>query len=184
MSPAIIVRLTLGLLEVNTYVVGCRATRQGVVIDPGGDPERILAVVNDRQLDVTHILNTHGHPDHVAANRLLQAHLRIPVVLHRADLPFLGAESTSPSSDRQTRFIADGDRLRVGDLRFEVLHTPGHTPGSVCFLVAGNLFSGDTLFVGAVGRTDTAYGSFETLLNSIETKLLRLPPATVIWPGR
>ena len=183
MAPVDIHHLTLGPLEVNTYIAGCTATRLGVIIDPGGEPDRILQVVEDQKFTITHILNTHGHPDHVAANRQLQTHLDIPTAMHIADQPFLGAAAVSAQGGLHTIGLADGDIIPVGNLGFEVLHTPGHTPGSVCFLVDGNLFSGDTLFVGAVGRTDTTGGDFATLLKSIETKLLGLPLETVIWPG-
>ncbi|MFO7495612.1 MAG: MBL fold metallo-hydrolase [Desulfobacterales bacterium] len=193
MKPSPIVRqITLGAYQVNTYLVGCPHTREAVVIDPAGEPQTIIRCAAADGLTVRLILNTHGHADHVAANRQLKTLLKVPVGLHVDDERFFAdpeirarteAELGLPASDPADFTFKDGDRLRVGTLEIEVLHTPGHTPGSVCLRVADNLFTGDTLFVGDVGRTDLPGGSLETLLKSLETKIIGLPPETVVWPG-
>jgi glyoxylase-like metal-dependent hydrolase (beta-lactamase superfamily II) len=193
MKPSPIVRqITLGEYQVNTYLVGCPQTREAVVIDPAGEPQTIIGQAAADGLTIRLILNTHGHADHVAANRELKALLKVPTGLHEADARFFAdpairarteAELGLPAPDPADFTFVDGERLKVGTLEIEVLHTPGHTPGSVCFRVADNLFTGDTLFVGDVGRTDLAGGSLETLLKSLETKIIGLPPETVVWPG-
>jgi glyoxylase-like metal-dependent hydrolase (beta-lactamase superfamily II) len=193
MKPSpIIRRITLGDYQVNTYLVGCPRTREALVIDPAGAPQTIIRCAAAEGLSLRLILNTHGHADHVAANRQLKALLKVPVGLHADDERFFAdpairarteAELGLPGPDPADFTFSDGDRLTVGTLEIEVLHTPGHTPGSVCFRVADNLFTGDTLFVGDVGRTDLAGGSLETLLKSLETKIIGLPPETVVWPG-
>jgi glyoxylase-like metal-dependent hydrolase (beta-lactamase superfamily II) len=193
MKPSIIVcQLLLGAYQVHTYLVGCPQTREAVVIDPAGEPETIIRCAAAEGLTVLYILNTHGHADHVAANRQLKSLLKVPVGMHVDDDRFFSdpairaraeAEPGLSPPDPADMTFRDGDRLKVGSLIIEVLHTPGHTPGSVCFRVADNLFTGDTLFVGDVGRTDLAGGSLETLLKSLETKIIGLPPETVVWPG-
>jgi glyoxylase-like metal-dependent hydrolase (beta-lactamase superfamily II) len=141
---------------------------------------------------VRYILNTHGHADHVGANKKLKTLMGAPTCMHEADDQFFSLAQVREASSRELGFPApdpvdiklkDGALLEVGDLKVEVIHTPGHTPGSVCYLVEGNLFTGDTLFVGAVGRTDLTGGSLETLLDSLDKKLLPLPKETVVWPG-
>lgn len=193
MKPSPIIRqLTLGAYQVHTYLVGCPRTREGVVIDPAGEPETIIRAAAAEDLRIRYILNTHGHADHVAANRPLKSRLNVPVAMHGDDDRFFAdpeiriraaAELGLPPPGPADIILKDGDRLKVGTLEIEVLHTPGHTPGSVCYRVADNLFTGDTLFVGDVGRTDLAGGSLETLLKSLETKIIGLPPETVVWPG-
>jgi hydroxyacylglutathione hydrolase len=138
------------------------------------------------------ILNTHGHPDHVLANQSLRSALRVPVWMHAEDSGLFADSPEIDALERQTgltvdteadRLFADDERIRLGAQTIRVLHTPGHTPGSCCFLVAGHLFTGDTLFVGDAGRTDLKGGSLDRLISSIETRLLDLPDNTRIWPG-
>jgi glyoxylase-like metal-dependent hydrolase (beta-lactamase superfamily II) len=182
----------MGDYQVNTYLLGCPHTREALVIDPAGAPQTIIRCAAAEGLSLRLILNTHGHADHVAANRELKALLKVPTGLHEADARFFAdpairarteAELGLPAPDPADFTFSDGERLKVGTLEIEVLHTPGHTPGSVCFRVADNLFTGDTLFVGDVGRTDLTGGSLETLLKSLETRIIGLPPQTVVWPG-
>jgi glyoxylase-like metal-dependent hydrolase (beta-lactamase superfamily II) len=172
--------------------VGDPVKREAVVIDPAGEEERILDLLREEGLKGKYILNTHGHPDHVLGNERVKEALGVPVCLHGAGQDFFcnsdvrqrtAAELGLSCDVRADIRLQDGDVLEVGELRAEVIHTPGHTPGSVCFLIAGNLFTGDTLFVGAAGRTDLIGGSLDTLLESIETRLLVLPRETVIHPG-
>jgi hydroxyacylglutathione hydrolase len=178
--------------EVNTYLVVCPETGQAAVIDPAGQPERILALANAVGARVVLILDTHGHADHVQANAVLKAACGAPVCMHVDDDSFFGdpqireeieRELGLPSAPPADRLLADGEVLTLGKLKIEVLHTPGHTPGSVCFRIGGNLFTGDTLFVGDVGRTDLVGGSLNRLIDSLARKIIQLPPETVVWPG-
>ncbi len=178
--------------KVNTYVVACRKSRQAVIIDPADDWQQVLDTVESEKLKPVMVLNTHGHGDHVAGNRKMKEAFAIPIAMHRADDDFFQDSQLRQEFERilgyrcpdpVDRRLEDNDTIHFGDLKLEVIHTPGHTPGSACFLCAGNLFTGDTLFVGAVGRTDLPGGSLEQLLASLESRLITLPPDTIVWPG-
>lgn len=192
MSRAEVQARQVGPYQVMTYLVLCPRTRQGVIIDPAGQEEDLAAWAREQGVEVKYILNTHGHPDHCLGNAGLKRLLGAPVAVHEADDDFFSSpEGQSVASDElglpppppADLRLTDGQTLRVGDLDIQVIHTPGHTPGSVCFLADGHLFTGDTLFVGAVGRTDLGGASLETLLKSLEEKLLPLPDETVVLPG-
>ena len=178
--------------QVLTYIVACPQNRDAVIIDPAGDEDKQLALIETERLRIKYILNTHGHADHVLGNSKMKNFLKVPVCMHEADDRFFNdpavREKSSqelglPPSDPADIKLKDGDILEVGSLNIEVIHTPGHTPGSVCFLVGKNLFTGDTLFVGAAGRTDLIGGSLNTLIKSIKEKLIVLSKQTVVWPG-
>ncbi len=192
MDEPIIRQIPVGPLQVHSYLVACPQTGEAVLIDPAGDEDRLAALIESEGFRVKYILNTHGHADHVLGNRAMKKILSVPVCMHEEDDLFFSRvevraisekELGLPSPDPVDVRLKDGDVLEVGTLRLEVIHTPGHTPGSVCFLVRGNLFTGDTLFVGAAGRTDLTGASLDELLRSIEKKILPLPRDTVIWPG-
>jgi hydroxyacylglutathione hydrolase len=184
-------QLTVGEMGVCCYIVGCTKTGKCVVIDPGGDEERILAEVKRAGLTIDYIIATHGHPDHVCGNRRLKEASGAPIVMHEADVVFfsrldvvkyfsmLGLEA-SPPADIQ---VLGGDVITIGEEKLQVIHTPGHTPGGICLYNIPDLFTGDTLFVGGLGRTDFPGGSHQELIASITTQLLTLPPETVVWPG-
>lgn len=187
-----IIQTVTGSYQVNTYLVSCSETGKGFIIDPGGDAEKIQQLILEKGIRVKYILNTHGHADHVLANRELKEAFGIPVCMHSADADFFTQPDIREISARELGLTApgaadiklnDGDLLKVGSLDIQVIHTPGHSPGSVCFYVAGNLFTGDTLFVGDVGRSDLVGGSFDTLLSSIKEKIIVLPGSTTVWPG-
>ena len=173
------------------YIVGCTKTGKCAVIDPGGDEERILAEVKRAKLTIEYIIATHGHPDHVCGNRRIKEASGASIVMHEADAVFfarpdiikyfsmLGLES-SPPADIQ---VLGGDVITIGEEKLQVIHTPGHTPGGICLYNAPDLFTGDTLFVGGLGRSDFPGGSDRELIASITTKLLTLPADTVVWPG-
>lgn len=191
-SDVIIRQAVIGPYKVNTYLLACGRTKKAVLIDPGGEEEKIIRMVRDEGVEPVYILNTHGHADHVLANQKLQAVFSVPVCMHEADDIFFAAAEVREKSLKELGLPApapadirlkDGQMLTVGRLRIKVIHTPGHTPGSVCFLAAGNLFTGDTLFVGDVGRTDLTGGSLDTLINSLREKVIVLPPETIIRPG-
>ncbi|MGD9074809.1 MAG: MBL fold metallo-hydrolase [Desulfobacteraceae bacterium] len=192
MNKPIIRQIPIGPLQVLTYLVACPQTKEAVIIDPAGEAEKISALIHEEGVQVKFILNTHGHADHVLANQKLKQMLAVPTCMHESDDHFFSLndvqEASSkefglPTSDPVDIQLKDGDIIEVGTLKVNVIHTPGHTPGSVCYLVGGNLFTGDTLFVGAVGRTDLTGASLETLLDSLERKLLPLPAETIVWPG-
>ncbi len=186
------VTISVGLIQTNCYVVGCEETKAGAIIDPGGHPERILAEVRRHRLAIRYVLNTHAHFDHTDANRAIVAATGAPLALHAADRPLLEAAGGAslfglqadpgPPPDLE---LHDGDELEVGRLRLQVLHTPGHTPGHVCFYEAkeGVLFGGDLLFHRGVGRTDLPGGSWPQLLDSIRRVLFALPDETVVYAG-
>jgi len=175
-----------------TYLVVCPHTRETVIIDPAGEEYKLLALIKTEGFKVKYILNTHGHSDHVLGNPKLKEVLNVPVCMHEADDRFFSDQEVREKSSKELGLpppdpadirLKDEDIVEVGTLKVKVIHTPGHTPGSVCYLVDGNLFCGDTLFVGAVGRTDLIGGSLETLLESLEKRLIVLPKETIVWPG-
>jgi glyoxylase-like metal-dependent hydrolase (beta-lactamase superfamily II) len=187
----IVKQLIVGFFQVGCYIAGCEKTHQCVLIDPAGDEERIMATVNDLGLEVVATINTHGHPDHTCGNRKIAALTGAKTLMHRLDDEYFSSPAgeamarqfgIEPSPPADTH-IQDGERIEIGDTSLTVIHTPGHSPGGVCLYGENNLFTGDTLFVGAVGRTDFAGGSLDTLLESIKTKILTLPDDTIIWPG-
>lgn len=169
----IIRQLKLGGMDNFSYLVGCEKTLQAVVIDPGANVKRILSEAERQKLKIAFIVNTHGHADHTAGCAELKRLTGARVIIHA-----LEADAV-PDADI---LWADESDLKVGELTFNVLHTPGHTPGGICLYAEGNLFTGDTLFVGDSGRTDLPGGHRPTLGASIR-RLMQLPDATVVWPG-
>jgi glyoxylase-like metal-dependent hydrolase (beta-lactamase superfamily II) len=189
-SPGLL-RFPLGPFQANAYLlVGPSGTR-AALIDPGLEVEAVLDAVRRRGLTVEWILNTHGHLDHTAGNAAAKRGTGAPLAIHREDVVWLerlqaqgvafGIQvEDSPAPDV---VLEDGQRLPFDGLTLEVLHTPGHSPGSVCFRADDLLFVGDTLFRGSVGRTDLPGGSWEVLERSIRHRLLVLPDALPCWPG-
>lgn len=188
----------VGLLQCNCTIIGCPRTKQALVVDPGGDVDRILAVCAERGLTVTRIAHTHAHFDHVGGTAELQAKTGAEVLLHPDDLwlyddldgqcamvgmPPLGL-GTCPPLDAE---LEDRQDLTVGELASHVLHTPGHTPGSVCFSLQTPdgmlLLAGDTLFRGSIGRTDFPRGDFDQIQGSIRDRLLVLDQDTRVITG-
>ncbi len=187
----IIDQVKVGKMEVFCYILGCETTRKCLLIDPAGEEQRILDRARALDLSVESIVNTHGHPDHTCGNSKIAELTGAKIYMHTLDDSFFNTpEGQSMAS--QMGFIPsppadvaveDGDTIAFGQEELTVLHTPGHTPGGICLHVEENLFTGDTLFVGAVGRTDLPGGSLETMLQSIRQKILALPDDTIIWPG-
>lgn len=192
-----IARLAVGPLQANCYLFAAPVSRETAIIDPGGDGDRIVALIEREGMVPRCIINTHAHPDHTAANAALKERYGIPLWIHEADAPMLSQAGLlraltgfffddSPPPDRLLR---DGDPLTIGAVELMVLHTPGHTPGSICLLYAGTgevapvLFTGDTLFADSVGRTDLPGGSYDTLMESLKTKISPLPDPTRLFPG-
>lgn len=170
----IVRQIETGALDNFAYLVGCERSRRALAIDPGPDTEAMLAAAAREGLAIELIVLTHGHADHTAGAAALKAATGARVAMHAADAGALVGVVD--------RLLADGDRLAVGDLEIAVIHTPGHTPGGICLHAAGQLFTGDTLFVGDSGRTDLPGGHRPTLGASIR-RLMELPEDTVVWPG-
>jgi glyoxylase-like metal-dependent hydrolase (beta-lactamase superfamily II) len=174
--------LRLGPLENNTYLIVCVATRETAVVDVGFEPEVVIEAVRDADLRVRYLLNTHAHYDHAAGMRTVQEAVGGEYWLHPADrflverLAEQGAAFGFPPATppEVVHDLADGQRLPLGDEALEVIHTPGHSPGGVCFRWEGFLWVGDTLFAGSIGRTDLPGGSFEDLDRAIRTRLFPL----------
>lgn len=183
--------LVVGPLQVNCFIIACEVTRLALVVDPGDDAERILATLAARKLKVVSVVNTHGHFDHVGGNRRLVEVTGAELLLHEADLPILrrardhaaGYGLVSAGSSEPTRMLKGGELLEVGELKIQIIATPGHSPGGIALSVGGHLFAGDTLFADSVGRTDLPGSNHADLVKSIRSKLFTLPDATVVHPG-
>jgi glyoxylase-like metal-dependent hydrolase (beta-lactamase superfamily II) len=169
----IIRQLKFGGLDNFCYLAGCGQTRQAVAIDPAADAKRLLAEAEKHRLTIAFIAATHGHADHTAGCAELRRLTGARLGIHALDAAAL------PEADT---LLSEETVLRVGELTLQVLHTPGHTPGGICLYAEGQLFTGDTLFVGDSGRTDLPGGHRPTLAASIR-RLMQLPDATVVWPG-
>lgn len=184
--------MALGPIMANCYVLGCENTREAAVIDPGEEAPRILDALNEDGLTLKLILNTHGHFDHVGANRELK--MAVPeaqLMIHGDDAPMLGQlahsarmfgmqAENSPDADR---LLQDKDAISFGDVNLDVVHVPGHSPGGVAFVTDSGIFVGDTLFAGSIGRTDLPGGNFDTLIASIQNKLFQYDDDTPVYPG-
>ena len=172
--------LVVGPIETNCYIVEDEGSREAIIIDPGEEADNILDHLKNLQLKIKAIIITHGHFDHIGANRKLKEKLHVPILMHERDV-FGLVTGNSPPPDS---FLKDKDNFEVGGLRFEVIHNPGHTPGGISLYCEKEkvLFSGDTLFAGTWGRTDLPFSSEEDMAISLK-KLLKLPPETKVYPG-
>ena len=180
--------LTVSMFATNCYIVSCPDTNEALVIDPGAEGKSIIAQVDRLGLIVKCIINTHAHVDHIGANGKLKQDYSAPILLNRKDLelyrnPGFGLKLILKKQPLPDQFLAEGDEITFGNLKLQVLETPGHTEGGICLLGSGAVFCGDTLFAGSIGRTDLAGGSYDSLMKSIESKLLTLPPETKVYPG-
>lgn len=185
--------IVVGELGVNCYLLADSQTKEGVVIDPGGEAERIIAAVKASGIQVTGILNSHGHFDHIGANRRLVEASGAPLRIHKDDEPFLSRAAASAelyglhadNSPPPAAYLAEGEIISFGSHQLKVIHTPGHSPGGCCFYLpeAGILISGDSLFAESIGRTDLPGGSQAQLVGAIRAKLLTLPETTKVFPG-
>jgi len=187
----LVTALVVGPLQVNCFIVACPRSRDALVIDPGDDGERILAAIRAANWRVVRIVNTHGHFDHIGANRALVDVTGAELLIHGLDLPLLQKAQThaqvyglrtepSPVPDR---LLSDGDTVDCGELSCQVIHLPGHSPGGIALLCGEHLFAGDVLFAGSIGRTDLPGGDHRLLVSGIRSKLWVLPGDTIVHPG-
>ena len=188
----IVKMLPVGPLQANCYIVGCEKTRQAVVIDPGDEAQRILRAIQDLGLTATGILLTHAHFDHMAAADDLAQATELPVAVHPDDLPLLNAGGGAAlfglppvPTPSQVTALATDQEIAIGEITLRVLHTPGHSPGHVCFHQPAEriVFDGDVLFASGIGRTDLPGCSHEALMRSINKQLMTLPDDTTVYPG-
>ena len=190
----IVKTLVVGPFASNCFIVGSESTRKGIIIDPGADAKNILNTVRDQGFSIVLIVATHNHIDHVGALRSVKDATGAKYAVHEADakeaMPvmfgrmmglMLGSSLRAPP--KPDRLLKDGDIIEIGDLKFKVLHTPGHSPGGISLLSDGVVFSGDTLFNFGIGRTDLEGGDYGKLMDSIMTKLMVLPDSTIVYPG-
>ena len=197
----IYIKLPVGVLQCNCLIIGDPKSREAIVIDPGDEVERILDLLGRYKLSVKVIVSTHAHIDHVGGLAKLHQYTGAPVMMHNDDLPlyhamdvqadFLGM--AAPDLVDVDHLLKEGDALSWGRFQANVIHTPGHTPGSVCLylpkdageihLTKPQLFAGDTLFAGSIGRTDLWGGSFPEIMKSLHTKVMALPDETLVLPG-
>ena len=189
--PLIITAAITGPLQVISYLVACPDAGEALLIDPGGPSDELMAKLRDEGWRLRWIVNTHGHADHTAGNGQWALDTGARIVIHQLDWEFFQTPAMQaaaraegfPPLTRADVLVADGQHIPLGSRDILVLHTPGHTPGAICLYCPGHLFTGDTLFVGAAGRTDLAGGSLTQLISSLEEKIMPLPDDTRIWPG-
>lgn len=180
-------------MAVNCYILACEKTMDSVVIDPGGDPEKVLMMIRSEGLHVKYVINTHGHFDHTGGNKKILSATGAKLVIHKDDEMYLYSASADAvmygmfvdNSPKPDIYLKEGASLKFGSYALKVLHTPGHTPGGCSLYLEseGKVFTGDTLFAEAVGRTDFPGGSRDDLIRSISSKLFTLPNSTMVYPG-
>jgi glyoxylase-like metal-dependent hydrolase (beta-lactamase superfamily II) len=187
----ILLRLVVGPLQVNCFIIADEKTKEAVVIDPGDDAGDILKLIKEKDLKVRYIVNTHGHFDHIGANKAVKEATGAEILIHEADAPLMAhaAQQSSAfgmravSSPPADRFVKHGDVVTAGEITLKVVHTPGHSQGGICLLEQGVAFTGDSLFAGSIGRTDLMGGDLMTLITSIKEHLMTLPDETVVLSG-
>ncbi len=187
----IINNIVVGPLEVNCYILGCEDTKEAAIIDPGDNADEIIKAVEKAGIKPVYIINTHAHFDHIGGVKTVQDHFNIDFLLHEEDLFLVDNASAQAEAfglepipkPVVNKFVNEGNKISLGNKVIEVIHTPGHSPGCVCYLIDNHVFVGDTLFAGSIGRSDLPGGSHETLIISIKEKLFPLGDDTIVYPG-
>ena len=183
--------ITVGPFEMNCYLVVDEQAATCLLIDPGDEPQRIIRFIEENNYLPQRIINTHAHIDHARRVGDIQKYFDIPYYLGEGDLPLLKSLAdqaklfglNTSDTPEISAFLKDGESFSLGNIRFSLFHTPGHSPGSFCLYTPGHVFVGDVLFRDSIGRTDLYGGSLETLLHSIRSKLFTLPDETIVYPG-
>jgi len=184
-------KIVVGPLASNCYIIWDKKSNEGAVIDPGYDAEKIIKIIDEYKIKVKSILLTHGHFDHIGGLAKLKFNTKADIFAHKDDLFFIqhGKESANrwgfniDQPPKPDVFLKDGDIIKIGNIKLNVIHTPGHSPGGLCYLYDGIIFVGDTLFQGSIGRTDFKDGSIVDLTNSIRNRLYSLPDDTKVYTG-
>lgn len=184
-------RLPVGIYAANCYIVYCEKTKEALVIDPGGEGEKILKRIEKLGANVKYIFLTHGHGDHIGGIIDVKNGTNAPVLIHEFDEELLKDANKNLSSMMffesiqlsPDKILKDGDEFYLGNHLIKIIHTPGHTPGGISIKIENNLFTGDTLFQGSIGRTDFEGGCYEDIIYSIKEKLVIYPDDTIIYPG-
>jgi len=188
----IVKKLIVGEFAVNCYILADEKTKEAIIIDPGDEAEKILGIINKDRLKIVYIVNTHSHIDHIGANDIIREKTGASLLVHSLDAhyledPLLNLSVMTNNEKKKflpaTQTLEDGDKIKVDGIILRVLHTPGHTPGGISLYSGREVFTGDTLFAGSVGRVDLPTGDGEKLKLSIQKKLLTLPDEIKVYPG-
>jgi glyoxylase-like metal-dependent hydrolase (beta-lactamase superfamily II) len=191
-NETIVRGIVVGSFAENCWIIGNRRTREAICVDPGDQPDEILAMARDMGVTVKFIANSHAHIDHILGVGAIREATGARFLLHPGDVELARNTAASaknwmgidlPNPPEPDALLADNDDIDVDGLKLKVLHTPGHTQGSVCFLANGIVFAGDTLFAGSIGRTDLPGGDYDQEMASIVERLLALPDETIVLPG-
>jgi hydroxyacylglutathione hydrolase len=183
-------QIQVGQMAVFAYIVGCKITKEALIIDPAAEEERLFKEAADKDYRIKYIVNTHSHIDHIMGNRRMKELTDAKIIIHEIEsyslinqspqmMSMFNAEPSPPADIT----VKDGDYITIGETSLEVIHTPGHSPGSISLYHKGIVFTGDTLFVGGVGRTDLGGSSWQDLVSSVHNKLFTLPDETIVAPG-
>ena len=183
--------IIVGPIQVNCFIITCTKTLQTAIVDPGDDADNILKVVQSNSLNVKYILLTHGHFDHIGAVSPVKSATNAHVLMHKSDEFLIQSAPMqarafgmpAPQTFQPDRFVDEGEKIAFGELKASVVSTPGHSPGGICFVFENDVFAGDTLFYGGIGRTDFPGGNYHQLIESIKNKLFVLPDDMKVHSG-